>query len=235
MRCLLALLLPGLLWSRELAPKPPCEEGTFREAPWQNCVPCDLCDGDHREYERRCNGTANALCRCRPGFLCGGNACERCLCSAGQEPTAEGCRSCPKGTFNNQSHAPCRPWTRCPEGHILTPGTEKTDVVCRPGLEEPGTTAPPGVVSTQMRSEETDSRLLAVILALLGVLLLCLVFLLLSCVFFRSWARETFRKGPPKQLAQEVDDCVYRYPEEEEGEGSGTPCLKGELLLEKGP
>ncbi|XP_078235205.1 tumor necrosis factor receptor superfamily member 9 isoform X2 [Pogona vitticeps] len=190
MRCLLALLLPGLLWSRELAPKPPCEEGTFREAPWQNCVPCDLCDG---------------------------------------------CRSCPKGTFNNQSHAPCRPWTRCPEGHILTPGTEKTDVVCRPGLEEPGTTAPPGVVSTQMRSEETDSRLLAVILALLGVLLLCLVFLLLSCVFFRSWARETFRKGPPKQLAQEVDDCVYRYPEEEEGEGSGTPCLKGELLLEKGP
>ncbi|KAJ7306505.1 hypothetical protein JRQ81_009860 [Phrynocephalus forsythii] len=231
------VLLSGLLWSRSLSSEQPCDKGTFREAPGQKCVPCDLCDGDHREYQRPCSATANALCRCRPGFECGGPACQRCPCPAGQMWTPQGCQNCPEGKFNNGTLDQCHPWTQCPEG-IRTPGTEKTDVVCQPGPEAPFTTAAasPGVVSTKMHPTETDPGLLAFTAALVGALLLFLALLFLPCIFFRSsWAQAKFQKGPRRQPAQEVDDCTYGYPEEEEGGGSDGPFLKGELLPEKAP
>ncbi|XP_042334490.1 tumor necrosis factor receptor superfamily member 9 [Sceloporus undulatus] len=160
----------------------------------------------------------------------------------GTEPSPRtGCQSCPEGAFNARSRSrdPCRPFSRCPDDRILKPGTKESDVVCQPeptrppipttGVSPIKTTAPP----------ETDGQMVPIAMSV-AALLLCLLALCLSCLVFRSWAQEKSQEGGSAchgQPAQEVDDCSYCYPEEEEG-GDGCSKASGakwELLLEKVP
>ncbi|XP_061457852.1 tumor necrosis factor receptor superfamily member 9 [Rhineura floridana] len=82
------------------------------------------------------------------------------------------------------------------------------------------------------KSKERDSQLIPISIALTVALFLCMAFLILFCIFFRSWAQEKFPavmlKLPLGQSAQEMDECSFRYPEEEEGGGTEMTGLKGD-------
>ncbi|XP_044276806.1 tumor necrosis factor receptor superfamily member 9 [Varanus komodoensis] len=202
----LVLLLPGAL-GRARAEGRPCQPGTYREAPTaSHCAPCRVCDGHQREYVRNCSEFADAICKCVPEYSCGEAAeeCGKCPCAPWQKQTRKGCQSCSEGMLNNLA-------------------AEEEDVNCKP--EWKGPTQPPTNVA------EIDNHLIPISITLIMVLLLCVLTLLLSCVFIRFGAQAKHLKLPHEQLAQEVDDCSYRYPEEEEGEHSkAIRGLKGELL-----
>ncbi|KAM3824377.1 uncharacterized protein M6D78_016820 [Vipera latastei] len=91
------------------------------------------------------------------------------------------------------------------------------------------------VLSTKISEER--SQLVLIISAFAIIVLLFALCMVLAYLFLRSWIQKKFLKPLQGQLAQEVDDCSYRYPEEEEGGGGGGSCevvssLKG-VLLEK--
>ncbi|XP_062822030.1 tumor necrosis factor receptor superfamily member 9 [Anolis carolinensis] len=205
-----------------------CPEGSYRDpsSGLEDCLPCDVCD-EGSSYLRPCGPEANAVCKCPPGRECGGNTCVRCHCPEGQEPTKDGgCQRCPEGEFSDGTSGPCRPWSRCPPGHrIQTPGMEESDVVCQP--EPEGPTVPNSGIPTTKKMEPS-TRLLPIAL-LAAALLSCHLVLLFFC---RLWVQGKPQEGPCRQPAQEVDDCSYCFPEEEEGDGGGEGFLtKGELLL----
>ncbi|XP_032094324.1 uncharacterized protein LOC116523327 isoform X2 [Thamnophis elegans] len=76
-----------------------------------------------------------------------------------------------------------------------------------------------------------NDLILLVTSAFIIIIALCVAFMVLCYFFLRYWLRKKFPKPSHGQLAQEVDDCSYRYPEEEEG-GSceALSSLKGGLL-----
>ncbi|XP_054857409.1 tumor necrosis factor receptor superfamily member 9 [Eublepharis macularius] len=208
-------LLLLLLWSRR-GLGASCPNDAYL-GPNGKCFPCRTCEGE-QEYEKKCSETENAVCKC---IRCG-------ECGIGEKRTEEGCQSCPQGTFNDQVNGECRQWTQCPSGKIMTPGTEKKDVVCMPEFKDPEPSP------TAQGSDTTEGIVLTASIALITTSVLCLGFLLLFCIFFSLWARKKlsaiFMKQPLKQPAQEVEDCSCRYPEEEEGGGCNAADLKWELL-----
>ncbi|XP_026546124.1 tumor necrosis factor receptor superfamily member 9-like [Notechis scutatus] len=220
---LLLLLRPGVFG------KVSCPRGAYRPAEGQSCRPCSVCDRT-LVYKQKCTATSNAVCECAPGYSCGKN-CEACKCELGQQRTIAGCQSCPDKTFNDQHTGECRPWRKCPGGKIQEPGTKKKDVVCWTQSEVP-TSQPstsPSVFSTKV-SSEGGNQLILTSFAFVTILLFgaCMV---LAYFFLRSCIRKKFPKPVHGQLAQEVDECIYRYPEEEEGGSCEAPAsLKGDLL-----
>nr|XP_056721543.1 tumor necrosis factor receptor superfamily member 9 [Euleptes europaea] len=209
---LLSLLL--LLWGRRSS-RASCQKDTYL-GPNEKCFPCTICEGE-QVYEKECTETANAVCKCI--------RCEEC--GIGKQRTKEGCRHCPQGTFNNQVNGVCIKWTQCPSDKIMTPGTEAEDVICMPEFKGPSTAPSP----TAPGSDTTEGL---AITASIGLTVAVVVSLLLFSIFFSLWARmkfpAIFMKFPLKSPAQEVEDCSCCYPEEEEGGGSDTSGLKGELL-----
>ncbi|XP_053137556.1 tumor necrosis factor receptor superfamily member 9 isoform X1 [Hemicordylus capensis] len=251
---LLLLLLQLLLWSPgRVCGERPCPTATYRDHTTGDCKLCKTCDGI-REYETKCSATANAVCRCVPKFRCGsGSLCELCECTEGQELTEQGCQSCPEGTFNDRPAGSCQPWKQCPDSRLLRPGTKTSDAVCmsedptrrprstRPPSTRPSSTRLPPSPVPPTKMSEMDDQLTTLRVALILALLLCVLLLLFFCFFFSSWISKRlpaiFAKLPIGQLAQEVEDCSYCYPEEEEGGSSSSSssskeaaALKGELL-----
>ncbi|XP_053256466.1 tumor necrosis factor receptor superfamily member 9 [Podarcis raffonei] len=224
------LLLAFLLWRCFAAAKAGCEKGTYRDAQRQTCSPCTPCQ-DKYQYERRCSEDSDAVCKCAPEYECGDLECGSCVCGIGEEWNGAGCQECPEGKFKAWISGKCQNWTQCPANQISIPGTVKTDVVCNTTTEGP---TKPQTWPVLTKETEQDSHLVPISIALAVALLLCVLFLVLFCIFFRSWAREKFPavilKVPLGQLAQEVDDCSYRYPEEEEGGSNETAGLTGQLM-----
>ncbi|XP_032094323.1 tumor necrosis factor receptor superfamily member 9-like isoform X1 [Thamnophis elegans] len=212
--------------TRPLFPLP----GAFRPGKGQSCQQCRVCDRT-LVYKQKCTETSDARCRCAEGYSCGKN-CEACECPVGQQRTITGCQKCTPKTFNNRTTGECRPWSTCPGDRIREPGTEKRDVVCWSGSEIPTTqpsTSLPAFSTTV--SEWGNDLILLVTSAFIIIIALCVAFMVLCYFFLRYWLRKKFPKPSHGQLAQEVDDCSYRYPEEEEG-GSceALSSLKGGLL-----
>ncbi|KAK9514992.1 hypothetical protein VZT92_025670 [Zoarces viviparus] len=132
---------PGHRLVRDCGPRPddlctPCEPGKFSENPKNKwCTRCTQCVGA-QVYVKQCTPTTDAQCGCKEGLICGNDRCTFCVekCEKGQEPTEKrSCRPCPDGTFNDQSHQTCKPWsTRCPdpEQTIVAKGDALTDIEC---------------------------------------------------------------------------------------------------------
>ncbi|XP_068453997.1 tumor necrosis factor receptor superfamily member 9-like [Clinocottus analis] len=114
----------------------PCEAGTFSNDPQSNrCARCSQCVGA-QVYVKHCTGTTDAQCGCKEGLTCGDLRCSFCVkrCPKGQEPAEKrSCRPCPAGTFNDQTHQMCKPWSnKCPnpEQVIVVKGDALSDIKC---------------------------------------------------------------------------------------------------------
>nr|XP_057907576.1 tumor necrosis factor receptor superfamily member 9a [Doryrhamphus excisus] len=122
-------------------PKPqdlctPCETGTFTEKPRVlRCSRCSQCEGA-QVLVKKCTTTTDTQCGCKDGLLCGDERCSFCFekCSKGEEPTEKrSCKKCPNGTFNDQNHQRCKPWsTKCPypDQRIVAGGDAFSDIKC---------------------------------------------------------------------------------------------------------
>ncbi|XP_019602237.2 tumor necrosis factor receptor superfamily member 9 [Rhinolophus sinicus] len=206
----------------------PCPTNSFSSTSGQKaCDICSQCAGVFRT-KKSCSPTSNAECECVSGFHCLGAGCAMCEedCKRGQELTKEGCKDCDFGTFNDQKHGVCRPWTDCSlDGKsVLVNGTKERDVVCGPTSTDfsPGTSS----VTTPIPATEPGHtpQVLVFFLALTSTTTLFLVFFLALHFSVVQQGRKKLLyifKQPfmkPVRTAQEEDACSCRFPEEEEGE-----------------
>ncbi|TKS76724.1 hypothetical protein D9C73_010814 [Collichthys lucidus] len=99
-----------------------------------NNVCCDACHPGNR-LVRECGPSPKDLCKpCEPkrfttdpkNYRC--KQCTQCVGS---------CTTCPEGTFNNQIHQKCKPWSKCPGGVIESQGDAFNDVKCANVSVEP--------------------------------------------------------------------------------------------------
>lgn len=139
---------PGNRLVSECGPSPkdlctPCEPRKFAVGlKPEKCSPCTQCVGA-QVLLKACTPTHDAVCGCKDGLECGDVLCSFCVtaCGKGQEPLEDGgCRSCPNGTFNDQIHQRCKPWsTRCqdPNQKIVTAGDAFTDIECEDATDVP--------------------------------------------------------------------------------------------------
>lgn len=132
---------PGHRLVKKCGPVPqdlcvPCEPGTYTMQPAVfKCQRCTVCVGAQVQ-ETACTATTDTQCRCKKGLACGDARCSFCVdeCDRGQEPTKDrSCRKCPNGTFNDQVHQKCKPWsTKCPhpDQKIVSFGDAFNDIKC---------------------------------------------------------------------------------------------------------
>ncbi|XP_045911165.1 tumor necrosis factor receptor superfamily member 9-like isoform X2 [Micropterus dolomieu] len=114
----------------------PCEPNTFTVKPKDyRCYRCTQCVGALVLVEE-CTATKDTKCGCKEGLVCGNGQCSFCVkeCGKGHEPAENRfCRPCPDGTFNDQIHQKCKPWsTKCPnpDQKIVAFGDAFTDIKC---------------------------------------------------------------------------------------------------------
>ncbi|XP_037674813.1 tumor necrosis factor receptor superfamily member 9 [Choloepus didactylus] len=206
----------------------PCPPNSFSSIGGQKaCNICRRCEGVFRT-KKACSPDSDAECECVLGFHCVRAGCTMCEqdCKQGQELTEEGCKDCGFGTFNDQKHGICRPWTDCSSDgkSVLVNGTQERDVVCGPASSDfpPGT--PSNTVPAPVRRPDLDGSWLVTGLVLT---LAAVLFLVFSLVLRFSLAKQSRKKLlyifkqpfiKPVQTTQEEDACSCRFPEEEEGE-----------------
>ncbi|XP_004768690.1 tumor necrosis factor receptor superfamily member 9 isoform X1 [Mustela nigripes] len=206
----------------------PCPPNSFSSTSGQkSCVICRRCEGVFRT-KKMCSPISNAECECISGFHCLGTGCAMCEpdCKQGQELAKEGCKDCRFGTFNDQKHGSCQPWTNCSlDGKsVLVNGTKESDAVCGPALADfsPGTTS--ATMPAPARDPGHTPQTIVFFLALTSAaVLFLLLFLVLRFSVLKRGRKKLMYlfKQPfmrPVQTAQEEDACSCRFPEEEEGE-----------------
>ncbi|KAL0603525.1 Tumor necrosis factor receptor superfamily member 9 [Plecturocebus cupreus] len=205
----------------------PCPPNSFSSVGGQRvCVLCRLCKGVFRT-RKACSSTSNAECDCISGFHCLGAGCRMCEpdCKQGQELTKEGCKDCAFGTFNDQKHGVCRPWTNCSlDGKsVLVNGTKERDVVCGPSPTDVSPGASSVTLPAPAREPGRTPQIISFFLALTSAAVLFLLFFLVLRFSVVKHGRKKLLyifKQPfmrPVQTTQEEDACSCRFPEEEEG------------------
>ncbi|XP_061825526.1 tumor necrosis factor receptor superfamily member 5-like [Nerophis lumbriciformis] len=114
----------------------PCESETYTKNPKAGrCDRCTQCEGA-QVLVKECTTTSDTQCGCKDGLLCGDHLCSFCYknCSKGEEPGENrNCRKCAKGTFNDQLHQPCKPWSKIcpyPNQRIVAGGDAFSDIKC---------------------------------------------------------------------------------------------------------
>ncbi|XP_045331492.1 tumor necrosis factor receptor superfamily member 9 isoform X1 [Leopardus geoffroyi] len=159
-----------------------CPSNSFSSTSGQRaCDICRQCEGVFRT-KKMCSPTSNAECECISGFHCLGERCTMCEqdCKQGQELTKEGCKDCCFGTFNDQKHGTCRPWTNCSlDGKsVLVNGTKERDVLCGPASSDFFLRTTSATIPAPARDPGPTSQILVVFLALMSAAVLFLVFFL---------------------------------------------------------
>lgn len=234
---------PGHYMVTKCGPDPkdlcaPCKPKTFATSPTaQSCEPCSQCIAPQMMLEQ-CTSSRDTRCDCITGYLCGNKECSACVreCGRGQEPTADGsCRLCPDGSYNDQIHQICKPWTRCLE-QIEKTGDAFSDTKCgnftvslpvgTPGENDP----------SPVDSSETLS---AVIFTVFGVavpfVLVIIIILALTLDKKKKMKKEEKPVKKPPILSTPTDDsrtltdaprtlvaieCSFHEAEQEQGSSS---------------
>ncbi|KAK2851724.1 hypothetical protein Q5P01_008000 [Channa striata] len=228
---------PGHRLFRKCGPSPedlctPCEPGTYTVDPINpSCDRCTQCVGAQIELEA-CTATKDTKCGCIAGLTCGNDQCSFCVekCGKGQEPTDNrSCRPCPKGTFNDQIHQMCKPWsTKCPNSgeEILTEGTAFSDINC--------TTI---TMSSKKKPDDSDqgwSMILSafIVLTLMGMVIVVIIMTTTVAVKVlrkKNKTKKTVKKTPiirtptddPRTLI--AIECSFHEAQQEQG--SSTESL----------
>ncbi|XP_030634146.1 tumor necrosis factor receptor superfamily member 9b [Chanos chanos] len=186
----------------------PCQKDEYLPAGDQrSCLRCTQCIGPQIE-KMACNASRDTVCDCKTGLRCGDSQCSYCVqeCGKGEQPTdSRTCEPCPNGTFNDQIHKTCRPWTDgCPEGkRIVTPGTAISDAIC---------------------GSDISSELAVLITIFCMSVLICSVVPL--CVMIRYKRKKLIKNTPGSEAQpeprQEVlqEECSFCFPQQEHGGSS---------------
>ncbi|CAK6963888.1 tumor necrosis factor receptor superfamily member 5-like [Scomber scombrus] len=132
---------PGNRRVKECGPDPkglctPCDSDYYTNDPKDyKCQMCTECMGA-QVLVKKCTATSDTVCGCIEGHICGDEHCSFCVhkCDKGHEPTDKRtCRPCPDGTFNDQIHQKCKPWsTKCPNPDqvIVASANKISDIKC---------------------------------------------------------------------------------------------------------
>ncbi|XP_074537990.1 tumor necrosis factor receptor superfamily member 9-like [Halichoeres trimaculatus] len=204
----------------------PCKPKTFITSPLKRS--CDVCRQcvESLVLVKECTATSDTVCGCKEGLTCGNDPCTFCvkMCGKGQEPAAENsCRPCPEGTFNNQTHQKCKPWsTKCPDPdqHIVVFGDAFSDIKC----SQMGETKTPG------RPEDENQVWLLAMYAGFGILMICVVVTL-------SWKIHQRRTRKEKEIEQPElmsETMIIRPPSDEPRTLIAFECSFHEAQQEQG-
>ncbi|XP_060794357.1 tumor necrosis factor receptor superfamily member 9a isoform X2 [Neoarius graeffei] len=198
----------------------PCEPNTYTDVPlpW-SCKPCTRCIEPQVQL-KPCSADADTVCGCKSGLRCGNQRCEYCVqeCRKGQEPTDNRtCRDCPEGTFNDEIHSTCKPWTEsCPKGeYIIASGNKFHDIRC-------------SSIPVITPSASPDKALYLVIGCLGGSSALVIIFILWLWVIHKR--TKNISKDPEPDtpthgeltfmIVEHEEACSFHQPEQEQGGSS---------------
>uniref|UniRef100_UPI0037E72787 tumor necrosis factor receptor superfamily member 9a n=1 Tax=Semicossyphus pulcher TaxID=241346 RepID=UPI0037E72787 len=205
----------------------PCEAGTFTTGPKNlRCDRCRQCV-EAQVYVKQCTASSNTVCGCREGLICGGgDQCTFCVdkCGKGQEPDKRSCRPCPHGTFNNQTHQACKPWsTKCPnpDHDIVAKGNALSDIKC-----SNSSIIPPREIK---KPEQTEQPWPLVLLAVLGTCLIC--FIVIITVAWNICHRTPEQEKEPEKDSEKM---IIRPPSDDPRTLIAIECSFHEAQQEQG-
>ncbi|CAL9703399.1 unnamed protein product [Knipowitschia caucasica] len=208
----------------------PCKAETFTSSSTaERCQRCKQCI-DPQVLERSCSPYQDTQCGCREGFLCGDKSCSFCVqeCGRGQEPTGQrACQPCPQGTYNDQTHHKCKPWTRC-DKNTVKHGDAFSDARCG------NVSALPVVVPgpNEPSQEQSADGLSFILYTMFGVVVpaLLIVIIVMAITQIKQKQRtqrpepETAVKKPPiitdEPQTLIAIECSFHEAEQEQGRSS---------------
>lgn len=202
----------------------PCEANTFTTSSLsRKCLGCRQCV-ESLVFVEKCTTTSDTVCRCKKGLTCGNDLCTFCvkMCGTGQEPTDENsCRTCPEGTFNNQTQQKCKPWsTKCPDPdqQIVAQGDAFSDIKCSQ--------------MKKAKKPEEDAKQVwpLVLLSGFGILLICIIITLAWKIHQRR-TRQEKQSDHPEQMSETM---IIRPPSDEPRTLIAMECSFHEAQQEQG-
>ncbi|KAM6924471.1 tumor necrosis factor receptor superfamily member 9a [Xenentodon cancila] len=207
---------PGNRLIRECGPRPeelcePCDPGTYTlNLKAYKCDRCTQCVGA-QVHLKDCTTKTDTKCGCREGLACGNDQCSFCVekCAKGYEPTDDrSCRPCPRGTFRDESHTNCQPWsTKCPHPNqkIVARGNASSDIQC----------------VTHARPE-----------AMATFCIIIIIFVIIVAMKYHQRMRKVMKPYPLPPTERQTDDprtllaieCSFHEAQQEQG-GNSTESL----------
>lgn len=225
---------PGNRLVRECGQNPrdlctPCEPSTFTVKPKEmRCIRCTQCVGAQIQV-KECTATADTKCGCKEGLTCGDENCSFCVkkCGKGQEPTEKrSCRPCPDGTFNDQIHQKCKPWsTKCPSPGqiIMTRGNALTDIKCA--------NISVGSVGVPKKPSPTEQAWPLVLSVVTSIVLMAFSIIIIVIVLIKTKKRLQTRKETKKIITKTP---IIRTPTDDPATLIAVECSFHEAQQEQG-
>ncbi|KAM6981996.1 tumor necrosis factor receptor superfamily member 9a [Tautogolabrus adspersus] len=218
----------------------PCEPGTFTDKP--KTMQCDTCRHcvEALIHVKDCTTSTDTVCGCREGLTCGNGQCSFCVekCGKGQEPDKRSCRRCLEGTFNNQTHQKCKPWsTKCPNPGqvIVAKGDAFSDIKCSDIPEGPtGSDDSTITVSDAKKPDNTERAWPMLFPLVFGIMLVCFIVTLAWKIHRRKPSKkekepeETPEKmiiGPPSDEPRTLIAIECSFHEAQQEQGSSLESL----------
>ncbi|XP_077429588.1 tumor necrosis factor receptor superfamily member 4-like [Vanacampus margaritifer] len=213
----------------------PCESRTYSQNPKSyRCSRCTQCVGAQVQV-KGCTTTTDTKCGCKEGLVCGDGHCSFCAkkCSKGEEPNDKrSCTTCPNGTFNDQIHQKCKPWSaKCPNPgqFIVVNGDAFTDIRCS------------NVSHSRQEAPESRHKEVAWLLVLTVFPSVCLIALNVSIIkavdYLKRKKKTKYKSTPvpteasddPKQLI--AIECSFHEAQEEQGSSSTSLNSRDQLVV----
>ncbi|KAJ8257809.1 hypothetical protein GJAV_G00189970 [Gymnothorax javanicus] len=208
----------------------PCDKGTYITGnALYTCRSCRQCTDVKHKVKQSCTSVSDTVCECEEGYRCVDAQCSSCTkeCGLGQEPSEKlKCRPCPEGTFNDQIHQKCKPWsTSCslPGQQITELGTAVHDSICGISNHIP---IPVGTNENDDGGKTLKGQV-ALIAVIAGLSMLLIGIITFACTVTVKICKNKKEKAKTEQAAEKAAegpqweeqplDCSLCHPQQEEG------------------